>query len=58
MAKEFSQMPGINFTEISSPLAKHSTLRMMIALSIKYCWQISSIYVKNAFVNADFSEGI
>lgn len=58
VAKGFSQIPGIDFTEVFSPVSRYSTVRFLYALAVYFGWKRELIDVKNAFVNAELSEEI
>lgn len=58
VAKGFSQIPGIDFVEVFSPVSRYSTIRFGFALAIYFNWKRELIDVKNAFVNAELSEEI
>lgn len=58
VVKGFSQILGMDFTEVFPPAPKYSTLRMMISFSLKQNWKRSSLDVENAFVNAEIEEEI
>lgn len=58
VAKGFSQIPGVDFTEVFSPVIKYPTIRLLFAISVHYGWRRSLLDIKNAFVNAPLQEEI
>lgn len=58
VAKGFSQRQGIDFYETFSPVVKHSTLRLLFALSVKYDFDIVHLDVVTAFLNGKLEEEV
>ena len=52
VAKGFSQVEGIDFNEIFSPVVRFETVRLMLALSALEDWYIEALDVKTAFLYA------
>ena len=50
VAKGFSQVKGIYFNEIFSPVVHFKTVRLMLALSLLEDWHIEALDVKTAFL--------
>ena len=50
VAKGFSQMEGIDFNEIFSPVVRFETVRLMLALSSLEGWHMEALDVKTAFL--------
>lgn len=58
VAKGYSQIPGVDYEETFSPVVRHSTLRLMFALSLKLGLDISHLDVTTAFLNGNLKEKI
>lgn len=58
VAKGFSQRSGIDYVDTFSPVVKHSTLRLLFALSVQWCMDITHLDVTTAFLNGHLKENI
>ncbi|GBP67411.1 Retrovirus-related Pol polyprotein from transposon TNT 1-94 [Eumeta japonica] len=58
VAKGFTQKPGVDYDETFSPVVRHSSLRMLFALSVQLDLNITHLDVKTAFLNGDIKEDI
>nr|VWO99127.1 Uncharacterized protein [Ganoderma boninense] len=58
VAQGFAQIPGIDFNETFAPVAKPSSLRVMIALAARFGWPMIQLDVKSAYLNGDLDEEI
>jgi hypothetical protein len=56
VAKGFSQVEGIDYDEIFSPVVQFETVQMMIALATLKDWHISGLDVKTAFLYGNLDE--
>ena len=54
--KDYLQKWGVNYKESFAPVAKASTVRVILALAAVFNLDIEQIDVKSAFLNGIFSE--
>ncbi|KAK4394488.1 Retrovirus-related Pol polyprotein from transposon RE2 [Sesamum angolense] len=58
VAKGYSQLPGIDYTETFAPVARLDTIRALIAIAANKKWKIYQMDVKSAFLNGYIDEEI
>lgn len=58
VANGFHQKQGLDYTETFSPVVKHSTIRVVIALAVHHNWQIRQLDVQNDFLHGVLSEDV
>ncbi|KAL0441988.1 UNVERIFIED_CONTAM: Retrovirus-related Pol polyprotein from transposon TNT 1-94 [Sesamum radiatum] len=58
VAKGFTQKEGIDNTEIFSPVVKYTTVRIILALTAHFDWELKQMDVKTAFLHGDSDENI
>jgi len=58
VAKGFSQVEGIDYDEVFSPIVRYETVRIMFALAALNGWHISGLDVKTAFLYGKLDEEI
>ena len=58
VANGCSQQYGINYMETFSPVARHSTIRMLFALAVEDRMHLHQIDVSTAYLNNDLHDEI
>src|SRR5262249_25578014 len=58
VAKGYAQKKGIDFTEIFSPVVKHCSIRIMLAMVAIWDLELEQLDVKTAFLHGDLDEEI
>lgn len=58
VARGFAQKEGIDYSETFSPVVRHSTLRLLIALATKLDLSITHLDIKTAFLNGYLEENV
>lgn len=58
VAKWFQQDPGINFGNTFNPVAKMTTLRLILAIAVSLNWPIKQIDINNAILNRVLQEDV
>eukprot|EP00253_Pinus_taeda_P007376 PITA_07376 len=56
VAQGFSQVEGIDYDETFAPIARYSSIILMLALSAQMGWKIHQMDVKTAFLNGKIEE--
>ena len=54
----FSQVKGINYDETFSLVARYSSIRLMLALSVEMGWKIHQMDVKTTYFNGKIEEEV
>ena len=57
-AHGFSQREGINYDEIFTPLVPRDAIRTLLVIAARFDWEINSIDVTQAYLNADLHHSI
>eukprot|EP00253_Pinus_taeda_P022440 PITA_22440 len=58
VAKGYSQVPGIDFGDIFSPVAKVTSIRLLLSVSAAFDFEVEQMDVKTTFLHGDLEEGI
>lgn len=58
VAKGFTQTEGIDYEEIVSPVVRHSSIRILMSLTVAYDLELQQLDVKTVFLHGDLNETI
>ncbi|XP_021815103.1 uncharacterized protein LOC110757711 [Prunus avium] len=58
VANGFHQQPGLDYGETFSPVVNHSTIRLILALSVQFSWPVRQLDVQNAFLQGSLDEEV
>ena len=58
VAKGYSQVPGIDFGDIFSLVAKVTSIRLLLSVAVAFDFEIEQMDVKTAFLHGDLEEEI
>ena len=58
VAKGYKQEFGVDYKEVFAPVARHDTVRLVIALATQHSWPIFQLDVKLAFLHGDLEEQV
>ncbi|XP_074336132.1 uncharacterized protein LOC141673295 [Apium graveolens] len=56
VAKRYAQVYGVNYFDTFSPVAKMSSIRLLILLAASHNWKLHQLDVKNVFLHGDLHE--
>ncbi|KAG8480197.1 hypothetical protein CXB51_024909 [Gossypium anomalum] len=58
VAKGYSQVPGVDFTDVFSPVVKHSSIRALLGIVAIHDLELEQLDVKTAFLHGELEENI
>lgn len=58
VTKGYKQEFGVDYTEVFAPVARHDTIRLVLALAAQNSWPIFQLDVKSAFLHGDLQEQV
>ncbi|KAG8480615.1 hypothetical protein CXB51_024767 [Gossypium anomalum] len=58
VAKGYSQVPGVDFTDVFSPVVKHSSIRALLGIVAMHDLELKQLDVKTAFLHGELEEDI
>ncbi|KAG8488067.1 hypothetical protein CXB51_018276 [Gossypium anomalum] len=58
VAKGYSQVPGVDFTDVFSPVEKHSSIRALLGIVAMHDLELEQLDVKTAFLHGELEEDI
>jgi len=58
VAKGYKQEYGVDYTEIFAPVARHDTIRLVVAMAAQNSWPILQLDVKSAFLHGTLEEHV
>ncbi|KAL5836713.1 hypothetical protein ACOSQ3_013882 [Xanthoceras sorbifolium] len=58
VAKGYKEKFGVDYKEVFAPVARHDTIRLVIALATQNSWPIFQLDVKSAFLHGNLEEQV
>ena len=56
VAKGYAHKEGIDYNEVYSPVVKHSSIRILLAMVAQFHLELAQMDVKNTFLHGDLEE--
>lgn len=54
----YVQKQGVDFEEVFAPVTRIETVRLLLALAAKNCWEVHLLDVKTSFLNGEIQEEV
>lgn len=58
VANGFSQREGVDYNDVFSPVVKHSSIRVLLAMVAKFDFELEQLDVKTSFLHGELEETI
>ena len=58
VAKGYNQIPSIDFTDVFSPIVKHSSIQALLGIMIMHDFELEQLDVKTTFLHEELEEDI
>lgn len=58
VARGFTQVEGLDYTEVFSSVVKHTSIRILLAMTAHFNWELHQLDVKTAFLHGDLEEKV
>jgi len=58
VAQGFTQCPGMDYFEVTAPIIKFDSLRVLLSISNHMNWEIHMMDIKEAYLNSELDEEI